>query len=162
MRVLVVYDSSYGNTAQVANAIAEAAAGGATAQSYKDCAPAALRGLDLLVVGSPTQGGRPTAALQRWLQAIPAGTLGNVAVAAFDTRVSSETRGAGLRFLMGMIGYAAPRIASRLASLGGRPVGEEGFFVEGREGPLKTGELARAGAWARTLLGAVRPRSDAA
>jgi hypothetical protein len=53
---------------------------------------------------------------------------------------------------MGLIGYAAGRIASGLTSKGGRLIAKpEGFIVDGKEGPLKEGELERAAAWARSL-----------
>jgi len=32
------------------------------------------------------------------------------------------------------------------------PLAAEGFFVNGKEGPLKDGELERAGAWAKSLF----------
>jgi hypothetical protein len=53
---------------------------------------------------------------------------------------------------MKLIGFAAPKIGRQLTSLGGREVASpEGFAVEGKEGPLKTGELERAKAWAGRL-----------
>jgi len=44
-----------------------------------------------------------------------------------------------------------------LAGKSGTQVVEpEGFIVEGKEGPLKEGEVERAAAWAKTLLGKAR------
>ena len=66
-------------------------------------------------------------------------------VAAFDTRFELESQGVGLRLLMSVIRYAAPRLAKALEKKGGKLVAEpEGFIVENKEGPLKEGELERA------------------
>lgn len=51
MKSLVLYDSNYGNTKQVAEAIAQQLAG-ATVIHVKDMHPGLLVGLTLLVVGA--------------------------------------------------------------------------------------------------------------
>ena len=87
-----------------------------------------------------------------------AGSLRGIDVAAFDTRVPTGGRNVLLRALMHLIGYAAPRINRTLKAKGGHVVGDpEGFIVEGKEGPLRAGEEARAEAWALRLR-----QSDAA
>lgn len=151
MIALVVYDSSYGNTASVAQAIA--AGLGTSARPIADVDPARLPRLDMLVAGAPTQGGRPKAEMSQWLARLPAGGLAGVRVAGFDTRVEAAERGFALRALMAVIGYAAPRISKALAEHGGITIAApEGFFVEGREGPLRSGELERAQRWASRLV----------
>src|SRR5687768_13571357 len=67
---------------------------------------AELRGHDLLIAGSPTQGGRPTSALMKFLEMIPQGGLIGIRVAAFDTRFAAQERGIGIRILMKLVGYA--------------------------------------------------------
>ena len=58
----------------------------------------------------------------------------------------------GLRLLMKMGGYAAPRITNAFKKKGGNlAVTPEGFFVKGKEGPLKEGELERAASWAKEI-----------
>src|SRR4051794_34303203 len=56
MRALIVYESMYGNTRQIAEAIAEGCrqAGEASVVRAASCDPAMLAGLDLLVIGGPT------------------------------------------------------------------------------------------------------------
>jgi len=56
MRSLVVYESMYGNTRQVAEAIADGCrrAGPASAVRAADFDPSTLAELDLLVLGGPT------------------------------------------------------------------------------------------------------------
>jgi hypothetical protein len=50
-----------------------------------------LHGLDLLVVGSPTRGFRPTEGIAKLLNGLPKNHLADVRVAAFDTRIVLET-----------------------------------------------------------------------
>src|SRR5687767_7698808 len=119
MKSLVLYDSTYGNTEALARAMGEAL-GDARASAIGDVVASDLRELDLLIVGSPTQGGRPTAALTRLLDSIPAKGLDGTRVAAFDTRFAAKDHGFGLRLLMKVIGFAAPRIARVLQAKGGR------------------------------------------
>lgn len=161
MSALVVYDSRYGNTEKVARAIGSGMGEGTPVWSIGATDPAALPPLDLLVVGSPTQGGRPTASLQAWLGRIPAGKLDGVRVAAFDTRMSKVEQGFFLRTLMGFIGFAAPPILKSLEAAGGIAAGTaEGFIVEGREGPLRKGEHERAAAWGSALSRGKAPVSS--
>jgi flavodoxin I len=157
MKALVLYDSTYGNTEALARAMG-VALGDAEVVAISDAAPADLGKSDLLIVGSPTQGGRPTAALTAFLGSVPTLGLDGTPVAAFDTRFASNAHGFGLRLLMKVIGFAAPRIARTLKTKGGRLAAPpEGFIVEAKEGPLKPGELERAADWARSLVEGARP-----
>jgi flavodoxin len=107
-----------------------------------------LKNIKLLIVGSPTLGGRPTAALQQFLDQIPGSALKNTKVAVFDTRFSEENSSFFLKFIIKKFGYAAPRIAEILKSKGGKMVvSPEGFIVKEKEGPLADGELERAAKW---------------
>ncbi len=148
MNTLVVYDSVFGNTEKIARAIA--AALGAQAVPAGQMTAGQLRGLDLLVVGSPTRRFRPTEGLAKFLNGLPKNHLTGVRVAAFDTRVVLETIDSkALRFLVDKGGYAASAIAKTLEKKSGvLAAPPEGFFVTGEQGPLKDGELERAAEWA--------------
>lgn len=147
MNTLVVYDSEFHNTEAVARAVAEAV--GARLVHARD-ADGTFEGVDLLLAGAPTQGGRPTGAMQNFLAGLPGDELKNIGVAAFDTRIDFSTQNFAMKALMRMIGYAAPKIAKALTAKGGREAAPpEGFIVTGQEGPLRDGELERAAAWAR-------------
>jgi flavodoxin I len=156
VKAFVIYDSGYGNTEALARGIGEAAGGDVEVVRADQVDPSALRTAGLLIVGSPTQGGRPTAAVNKFLDKIPAGALRGISVATFDTRIAATDQGIGLRALMRVIGYAAPRIASSLRAKGGQLAAEpEGFIVNDKEGPLKDGELDRARAWTKAILGTI-------
>lgn len=153
MKVLVVADSAYGNTWELARAIADAFGNNARALRPGQVTSNDIEGVELLLVGSPTQGGKPLPAVMNWLRALPPEALNRVGVAAFDTRVAAAELGFPLRVLVNVIGYAAPKLAKQLTAHGGRQAAPpEGFLVEGKEGPMKAGELERAAAWARNLV----------
>lgn len=157
MKVLVIYDTVYGNTEKIAKAIAGAIAGEVRVLRATETNPSDLKATDLFIVGSPTQGFRATRPIQTFIENIPSGALDPVSVAAFDTRMPEGDVGKGLRFIMKMGGYAAPRIAEALKKKGGNlVVPPEGFFVVGKEGPLRDGEVERAASWAEAIASACR------
>ena len=145
MKALIVYDSVYGNTEKIARAIAEAITPSGEVKVLRagEANPSELESIDLLIVGSPTHGGRPTPAVQNLLNKVP--KLQGIKVAAFDTRIPTK--------LVRVFGYAAGRIANNLKKKGSTLIASpEGFFVTGGQGPLKEGELERAAAWAKGIL----------
>jgi len=145
MKTLIVYDSVYGNTEKIARAIAEAITPSGEVKVLRagEANPSELESIDLLIVGSPTHGGRPTPAVQNLLNKVP--KLQGIKVAAFDTRIPTK--------LVRVFGYAAGRIANNLKKKGSTLIASpEGFFVTGGQGPLKEGELERAAAWAKGIL----------
>ena len=151
MKALVIYDSVFGNTEKVAQAISTAL--NTSALPVGDVTPEMLTGLDLLVIGSPTRGFRPTEAVTKLLNDLPKKHLAGVKVAAFDTRILLDTiNSKALRFLVDKGGYAASKIAKALEKKGGMQIAEpEGFLVTGEQGPLKGGELVRSATWADEL-----------
>jgi flavodoxin I len=157
-KALVLYDSRFGNTEKVAQAIgaALAAKGEVAVVKVADVRPEQLAGIDLLVVGSPTWGSRPTPAVSRWLKTLPSQRLKGVRVAGFDTRGDmSQVTSRFVLSLVGFLGFAAAPISARLAKKGGTvAVPPEGFVVVDREGPLKEGELERAAEWAGRIAAA--------
>ena len=151
MRNLVIYDSLYGNTERVAQAIAQATH--AKLEPLAHLKRSMLEAADLIFVGSPTQGGRPTPPLKEFLDQLPEHSLRHRWVAAFDTRYTATEHNFFLRLIMKLAGFAAPRIADQLIDKGGQLAAEpEGFIVHDSKGPLKTGELQRATDWAKGCL----------
>ncbi len=145
MRALVVYDSVYGNTEKIAEAIGGAITGGEVRVLREgEVGPPELENISLLVVGAPTQGGRATPAVRDFLDRVSKAEINGLDAAAFDTRVASK--------VAKIFGYAAGRIANSLKKKGANLVAEpEGFFVDGTKGPLTEGELERAAAWGKGL-----------
>lgn len=150
IRALVVYDSKYGNTEEIAEAIGDAIS--ARVFRVDDTKHLDLSRYDLIIIGSPTWSGRPTRAISEFMRRIPEGVVKTTRMAAFDTRILSEDNGFFTKLLIKIFGYAAYRIANRLQKNGGQlAIAPEGFIVKGTKGPLKEGELARAAKWAKSL-----------
>jgi flavodoxin I len=150
MRVLVVYDSVYGNTEKIAEAIGGAVSGGEVrVLRAGEVGPPELEDISLLVVGSPAQGGRPTPEIKDFLGRISKSEINGLDAAAFDTRYAAKAAR--------IFGYAADRIASSLKKKGANLIVDpEGFFIDGKEGPLKAGELERAASWGQGIAAAIR------
>jgi flavodoxin len=160
MKMLIIYDSVFGNTQQLAQAMRSAleSSGQVAALRPKEVKPGQLANIDLLIVGSPTRGFRPTEDLAALLKQIPPGSLKGVKAAVFDTRFSVDDLGPGLtRFVVKTGGYAGPRLAKELVRLGAQMIlPAEGFIVKDTEGPLKEGELERAAGWANKLASQIK------
>ena len=147
MNALVIYDSQFGNTEQIAQAIAGTlrAFGQVQVVRVDPAHPIEFHGVDLLILGCPTQGFRPTPAMQSFLGKVPSQSLSDLAVACFDTRF----RGRLWKH------SAAQHMAGQLHTMGVEPlVPPESFFVkftrEGK-GPLLAGEVERAASWALSI-----------
>lgn len=160
---LVVYESMFGGTRQVAEAIAEGLARSARCTVAEVGAAPSLvdSDVDLLVIGAPThafglstpdtrhqaQAETTTPILSRevgvreWLAAVVV-LSPRTRTAAFDTHVKQRW----------VPGSAAHKIAHALAHKGLLPaVGPISFRVDGVTGPLLDGELDRARAWGEDL-----------
>jgi flavodoxin len=154
MHILIVYDSQFGNTERLAQAIAGRLQSTRLLRA-EEADACDLTSCDLLIAAGPTQRQKTSPAMQAWLERLPRGSLKDVPAAAFDTRYRMS------RFLTGS---AAERIASRLKRAGARlVVTPESFFVERDVPPagekrrhamerLELGEEERASAWAAGIL----------
>lgn len=146
MKAVVLYDSAFGNTRRIAEAIAGALEGvDADARQVPAFNPDLLQAGDLLVVGSPINGWRPTPLITAALEALGPDQLLGVKAAAFDTRVR-----------LFIHGDAAGKLSEQLRRRGAEIVSApQPFYVKGTEGPLLSGEVEKAEFWARSLLHAV-------
>jgi hypothetical protein len=163
MTALVVFESMYGNTRTIAEAVAEGLSGHTrTALLEVSQAPARIAGdVQLLVVGGPTHAfgmsrasTREQAAqdapgplvssgpgIREWLASLDSGNA-DLSAATFDTRVDRP------RFP----GSAARAARRRLRAMG-LSVTEppQSFYVHGSVGPLLDGERDRAQRWGEQL-----------
>ncbi|MDH4139197.1 MAG: flavodoxin domain-containing protein [Coriobacteriia bacterium] len=163
MKAIVVYESLWGNTAEVARAIAEGIGPDALVLSTADATPDAVKDANLLVAGAPahirnlpSDKTRATAkqrsdedqslpapdlshpSMRSWLESLPRGTGRG---AAFDTGAAGWWGGG-----------AAKPISRKLRSRGYKPAGKpQTYIVLGQDGPMAEGEIDRARAWGREL-----------
>lgn len=162
MKTVIIYDSVFGNTGKIAHAIFM----GINPEDPVQCLPVSqvkvneISKADLLVIGSPTRGFRPTPAISDLIRDLPRKLIQNCPVAVFDTRLSLTTiSSSALRFVVRTGGYAASRMARQLTSRGGLLIMEpEGFLVSGERGPLLNGELRRASKWAASAAAKIQQR----
>ena len=142
MDAIVVYESLWGNTAEVARAVAEGLGPGARALRADEAGPDVVAGAELVVAGAPVFGfklssprcatpsartparGRPgplVPAAARWLEGLPRRRW-----------LGSRVRHAGPR----PFGKGAPEIARAARGQGLRQLAEpEGFVVKGDRAP---------------------------
>lgn len=154
MKMLVVYESEYGNTGTLARAMGEALSehGEVRVAPIEEVAGLGRYRPDLLVVGAPTQRHGLPVKTREMLEGLPEGRLGDIAALAFDTRYERA------RWITGS---AAIEIHHILRDLGCRLLASpESFFVEGSEGPLEPGEEVRARSWVLHALGRPEPASS--
>lgn len=171
MRTVIVYESLFGNTRKIAEAVAE---GIRTQQPGAEvsCVPVAegtaavITGADLLILGGPTHMRGMSSGMTRKM-----GVQGEQKKAP-DVHVEPGFDGPGLRgWLHGlgkptgsssaaafdtrasvrMAGGAAPGIARRLRRHGYRILAKEGYLIDDTQGPLRAGELDRARDWGASL-----------
>ena len=151
MYTLIVYDSQYGNTERIAQEISETLSALGRARAVRVDAVRAndLAGVHLLLIGSPTQGWRPTRAIQSYLRSPSVDQLRGAHVACFDTRFRKP------RLLTGSAAdVMAKRLRERGIALSAEPTS---FFVAGTEVPLLNGEVERAKTWALGIAKRLTP-----
>ena len=164
MSTLIVYESMWGNTRTVAEAVAEGFGSDGRVVRAADAPVPLPADVDLLVLGAPTHAfslprastrrdaaakgapGETESGVREWLGRLEASD--HVDVATFDTRVGS------VRHLPGSAARAAGKAVRRHHL--GRLVGTVSFYVDDMAGPLAEGEVDRARAWGQ-LLGAGHP-----
>ncbi len=153
MKALIIYDSFFGNTEKVAFAICDVLGKDAQAIRVNEATQEMLKGIELLIVGSPTRGFRPTPAIDTFLKNIPKKSLEKVKAAAFDTRLCQEDISMKLlSFFVKTFGYADKSMTKELKRTGATVMESEGFCVKDTKGPLKDGELERAKDWTKRMI----------
>ena len=161
---LVVYESCFGNTKSIAEAIAFGLAGDVELVEASDAPTILGSEVGLLVVGGPTHAftmstpkTRQSAAqmtgtspgrigIREWIEDLS--MLSTTPVATFDTKIERPR----------LPGSAARAAARRLRRAGMSVIVEPAtFYVGGTPGPLKDGERDRAHDWGAGLASLVAP-----
>lgn len=162
MKALVVYESMFGNTEQIARAVAAGLSETVDVQ-LTEVADATDPDPDiaLIVAGGPTHAfsmsrentradaiskgapeGEQEHGLREWMAALPSSQHAEK-IATFDTKIKS------MRHLPGSAAKSAAKVARRH---GYESVAKaESFYVDDVDGPLLDGEIDRARAWGRQL-----------
>jgi flavodoxin len=144
MKALIVYDTKYGMTEKVAQAIGSGMRTGGVGEvqlrKAENVTAEELRAADAWVFGSPVHIGGATRAAKHALKDASKLAAGKK-VSAFDTRFANS-KGAG----------AAGKLADGLKETGAQMVAEpQWFIVDKTEGPLADGEEAKATEFGKTI-----------
>ena len=136
MKSLVVYDTRYGNTEQVANAIAEplGRVGEVVVTKAAEADADDVGAADLVVVGSPTHAWDMTPETKGLFERISWARYHGKVAAVFDTKLVQRTAEGAAGKIDRALGGAGLRVVAKPQS----------FFVAGPEGPVEAGELDRA------------------
>jgi len=139
MKSLVIFDSNFGNTKIIAEALAKELHG--ISKHVKSATIKDIEACNLLIVGSPINGWTATEATRKFLTNLEHASLKSKYVTSFDTRMQVFFHG-----------DAMTKIKNKLVSLEGQLISPPiSFFVNGKEGPLLDGELAKAKTWASKI-----------
>jgi len=146
MNTLIIYDSTFGNTEQLARAMASRLGDYGMVILFRvpEAGALEIKDADVLIIGGPTQRHGLSPAMRAFLGRMSRRSMHGLGAAAFDTRYHMSAWKSG---------SAASRIASILKRAGASLVlSPESFFVAEREGPLEEGELEHAAQWAEQVF----------
>lgn len=152
MKILVVYDSYFGNTERIALAIKDSIPENkhVLVKKISEFNTNDLEGVEVIIVGSPTRAFRPTEAIANFLKKIDVSKYKWI---AFDTGVNTEqVKSKVLNVMVKLFGYAAPNMAKIIKKAGGVMLADpETFYVIDNEGPLVAGEIDRFHKWIESV-----------
>jgi flavodoxin len=174
MKALVVYESMFGNTEQIAHAVAAGLGESVDVQvaEVTDAPTEPDPEVALIVAGGPTHAfsmsrentradainkgaheGEREFGLREWMAALPSGQH-TEKMATFDTKVES------MHHLPGSAARGAAKAARRHGYESAAKA--ESFYVRDIDGPLLDGEIDRARAWGRQLAVSIAKATDSA
>ena len=116
MKALIVYDSLYGNTERIANAIGEKLSSYHDTKTIKviKANPNDIDGIDILIIGSPTHGGRFTDPIKTFIGLLPEKELQAIKTLTFDTCFPTTNMGIFINHIVKIFGIAAPRLSKEV------------------------------------------------
>ena len=136
MKAIVVYDTKFGNTEQVAKGIAKVL--NADVIRVSDVKASKLKEYDIFAFGCPIHAWRMSSGMKKVLKKLEGKSFAGKKAATFDTKIDSR-----------FAGNAAKKIQKKLKKLdfdiAMKPVH---FILTGREGPLAEGEMNKVQAFA--------------
>lgn len=138
MKTIIVYESRYGNTKRVAEAIADemrrTVGAEVTVASIKEVRKADFAPYDLILIGGPTHFGGPTRHITHFIESLPQHNVTGKATAMFDTYLGEDFEKSvkrmeeQIRTTVPGLKLLAPGLSIRVADM---------------KGPIVDGELAK-------------------
>lgn len=145
MKVLVVYETKYGNTKKAAEAIGEGIeekghdvslvkVNIANKENVKD--------FEVIVIGSPTYAGSHAGSIKRFIKSLAEQKLEEKQIVVFDTHIGGGGEGSGGGFLKKAVQKMEKQIQKEIPKLKKITNGLQ-VAVKGIKGPLVEGELQK-------------------
>jgi flavodoxin len=146
-RVAIVYESKYGNTAQVAEAIRAALRGAGVSEVVSEKIDSAdvnrVVTFDAILIGSPNHMGGPTRRVRKFIRSLAVFDLSGKRLAFFDTYIGGDFGRAVVR----MEDEFKARNQDALVVTPGLSL-----RVEGMKGPLADGELVKGADFVKSVI----------
>jgi len=163
MKALVLFKSFYGNTKQVADAIAQqikALGHEAEVQDLRRKLPD-LNGIDVILIGAPTRMGRVARKAKSVLRKLRKSGFGEKPLAVFDTYGPVPARPDELEKSKKWLYPGAAGILHKVAKEQGLNVYEKTLRCEvtGSKGPLKDNEKEKAASFTKAFISTIRKKS---
>ncbi len=141
MKVIIVYETKFGNTKLAGEAIGE----GLTEKGHdvivkhvKEIDVSEINNFDLVILGSPTYAGSPAGSIKKLIKKMSEINLEGKSIAAFDTHISE---GEG-KFLRKAVFKMEKQVMKKISGIK-KPVEILQVGVHGIKGPLIDGELEK-------------------
>jgi flavorubredoxin len=151
-RIMVVYESKYGNTKRVAETIVEGmqrvAGTKITLSEVKHLNVNTIVSYDAIVIGGPTHFGGPTRGIKKLINNLSSFSLENKQFAVFDTYLGGDFE-KGMKKMEQIIGENAPAMKMAVPGLS--------IKVKGMKGPIAEGELPKCKEFGAKLASQLTP-----
>ncbi|MEM0015203.1 MAG: flavodoxin domain-containing protein [Zestosphaera sp.] len=151
MRVIVVFETKYGNTRRVAEEICEGMkeVNGVEVvlKELKDVDVREVSNYDMILIGSPNHMGGPTRGIKAFIDELGRLRLEGVMYATFDTYMGRDL-GKAVMKIVERVSKRAPGLKQVVAGLSVR--------VQGLKGPIAEGELPKCREFGRNIATQLR------
>ncbi len=150
-RVIVVYDSQYGNTERVAETIVEGIRGAGeietTLTNVKDVDVDTIANYDVILLGSPNHAGGPTRSIKKFIDRLSNLPLAEKGFAVFDTYMGKDV-GKAVTKMEQRMSEKAPALKMLAHGLS--------IPVEKWKGPIVDGELPKCKEFGTAIVAALK------
>ncbi len=151
MRILIIYDSIYGNTEKIVKGMTEVLNENHNVDIFRATQTVPSISLyDVVVIGSPTLSFAPTKSIKTKIKSMVSQASDQKRFYIFDTRVDANKKeNKVFSFLPHKKGYALDDMVKWLGEQ--LQIEKQSFYVKETEGPLVAGEVERAKEWVEVL-----------
>jgi flavodoxin len=155
MKILILYDSFFGNTEKVAEIFERSLSENHKTDIVKITSNEAFdpKVYDLLIIGSPTRAFSATKPIKEFIKNLESSTIQQTKFLVFETRMDANKVDNKIFTLLDKkIGSASQTIRKLILKKGGIVLKEpKSFFVDDSQGSLSDGENEKADRWVKEI-----------